>query len=360
MASRERDDESSQNPPGRRRLSANSRNRAVALFTSALARFGLGRDKTSAADEREDRGQGQSEEEKFQDHSEISSTTDASEKPEADGPRVQTGGEEEIESSSSNAEEERRSQHPENTLSVDNYHSSSIDVISGRPVRRQGRGRESSSPDVAVKEEPISSRSPSTEVTGEQIVRQPRSPDIVVKQEPVSPTAAIDPITGWAVAVVIDLTGDDDNDNANPEIRRISQLVHDQQLSKSRPIKRRRTSPPPSSFPTSRRRRRRRERTDEPTPDLSYMPDAKQEESDESPNIDLYDIPTYPGSPAENAEARSQNRWRGQVKAAGYRAGLEAERGRLLPSRLDRAEESEENPRSMRLSTFEGIKGKQL
>lgn len=37
-----RDDESSQNPPGRRRLSPNSRNRAIELFTSALARFGLG------------------------------------------------------------------------------------------------------------------------------------------------------------------------------------------------------------------------------------------------------------------------------------------------------------------------------
>lgn len=158
---------------------------------------------------------------------------------------------------------------------------------------------------MAVKEEPISSHSPSIEVTGEQIVRQPRSPDIIMKQEPVSPTAEIDLITGRAVAVVVDLTGDDDNNNANPETRRTSQAVHDQQPSNSRPIKRRRTSPPPSSFPTS-RRRRRRERTDEPIPDLSYMPDAEQEELDESRSVDLYDIPTYPGSPAENAEVGAE------------------------------------------------------
>ncbi|KAL2013484.1 hypothetical protein VTN00DRAFT_1009 [Thermoascus crustaceus] len=345
MASSEHDDKSSQNPPGRRRLSPNSRNRAIELFTSALARFGLGRDTTPAADEHEDQGQGQSEEE---DGSEISSTTDASEKPEADGPRVQTEGEEEIELPSSNAEEERRPQHPENTLCVDDH------------------------------------RSPSIEVKGEQTVRQPRSPDIVVKQEPVSPTAEIDPITGRAVAVV-DLTGDDDN-NANPEIRRTSQAVHDPQPSNCRPIKRRRTSPPPSSIPTS-RRRRRRERTHEPTPDLSYMPDAEQEDLDESPSVDLYDIPVYPGSPVENAEAGAEETSRQNVvgQAPSQPGGNPVEitdpgpvtqplagasQGSWVPGRSrsrKRKAPAEPTRRSRRIrgeppecGTFEGIKGKRL
>lgn len=255
-------------------------------------------DTTSVADEREDPGQGHISPQGAPDEEvcahrdqdligpdsnpyglqadpELSSAADRNEELQADQLPVQTE-EDDIKSPSANAGNERRSQQPEDTLSEDRQASSPIVVTGERAIRKQGpeervRSRESPSPDVVVKEEPVS---------------PDRYP--IVKEEPPFPTAEIDPITGRPV---VDLTGDD----ANPEAE-TGQAVD---LQPSRPIKKRRTAPPPLAIPTS---RRRAGRSDEPAPDLSWRPDAEQEDLDESPPVNLMDIPSYPGSLVEAAE----------------------------------------------------------